>query len=166
MVNIILGLDPSTVATGWAVLALDGYNEGITASGVYEPSPGLAFDDLLMEAYTWCLGVVQVHLPDTLAIETPFFALNAKTLAMLAGLGAVLRLAARLQGMEVHTVAPSERCTALGLSGQASKEQVLHAVNALYNLNLENWNESDAVAVAAAGAQQLRAAVIAAAREE
>lgn len=30
----ILGIDPSTVATGWCVLAVDGSHEGVAARGV------------------------------------------------------------------------------------------------------------------------------------
>lgn len=152
----ILGLDPSTVATGWAVLHLAGHVETITASGVYAPKSDVAFDDLLVGAYRWLRGAIDAYTPDVLSIETPFYRLNAKTLIRLAGVGAVFRLAARRCGLEVHEVPPARRCTALGLAGNAEKSQVLYTVNAVYGLAIDDHNEADAVAVAAACALALR----------
>ena len=153
----VLGLDPSTVATGWALLAVEGRDEGVVASGVYHPPKG-SLDERLAAAYHWLNGIDVTHDPHVLAIETPFFKLNARTLAVLAGLGAAFRLAATLAGMRVVEITPAGRCTGIGLAGNASKSQVLYTVNAIYGLNLTDHNEADAVAIAAAAAVKLREA--------
>lgn len=151
----VLGLDPSTVATGWALLCDDGQGEGLAASGVYAPLHS-GLDAIMMESFHWLQGVVEVHDPTLLAIETPFFKVNARTMHVLSSLGAAFRVSATLAGLEVVEVAPAARCTALGLPGNASKCQVLYTVNAVYGLNLSDHNEADAVAIAAAAALRLR----------
>jgi crossover junction endodeoxyribonuclease RuvC len=158
----ILGLDPSTVASGWALLMVDGNEEGVTAGGVYRCHhiPKSDVDRRLLDAHRWLRGVMDVHSPALLAIETPFFKLNAQTLIGLAQIGAAFRLAATMARIPVLEVPPATRCTALGLAGNASKSQVLATVNAIYNLHLADHNEADAVAVAAAGALQWRSRLI------
>ena len=151
----ILALDPSTVATGWAVLDTYGRQEGVSASGVYHPPKGTV-DERLLAAFNWCAGAIDVHEPQVVAVETPFFKLNARTLTVLASLGAAFRLAAVMVDLPVVEVQPAKRGPALGLAGNATKEQILYVVNAVYNLNLTDHNESDAVAVAAAAALKLR----------
>jgi len=151
----ILGIDPSTVATGWCVLAVDGSHEGVAAGGVYTPPKGDA-DARLLDAFRWLRGAVEIHGPDVVAIETPFYRMNARTLVTLAQLGAAFRLAATIEGLPVEPVAPAERCTALGLAGNVDKRQVLYTVNAVYNLSLTDHNEADAVAIAAAAALRRR----------
>lgn len=147
----ILGLDPSTVATGWCLLHVDGHGEGVIASGVWHPRCRDT-DRRLAAAFRWMRGAMDVHEPAAVAIETPFYRMNAKTLITLAMLAGALRTAAALEGLPVVEIAPAARCTAVGLAGNASKAQVLATVNAVYNLNLTNHNEADAVAVAAAAA--------------
>jgi len=152
----ILGLDPSTVATGWALLDVDDDGgECVLETGTYAPPHG-DLDEMLLAAYGWCQDMMSDCQPDILAIETPFYKLNARTLSTLAALGGVLRLAATQAGLRVIAVAPSQRCTALGLPGNATKQQVLYTVNAIYGLNLDDHNQADAVAIAAAAALRLR----------
>lgn len=153
---LILGLDPSTVATGWSLLYTDGVDESVIASGVFQPPSEGSFEELLLSAFYWLRGVVEAHGPEVLAIETPFFKLNAKTLTTLAQVGAAFRLAAAIEELSVVPVAPSARCTAIGLAGNASKQQVLYTVNAIYDLALTSTDEADAVAIAAAGALRFR----------
>lgn len=157
MDNRILGLDPSTVATGWAILDVQDRDEGVTASGIYHPE-GSSLDARLLDAFHWTRGTLEMHEPTMLAIETTFFKMNAQTLISLASIGAAFRLAATAAGIPVVEVAPAQRCKALGLAGNAAKNQVLYTVNAVYNLTLSDHNEADAVAVAAAAALKLREA--------
>lgn len=153
---VIIGLDPSTVATGWAVIAMEGGRESLIASGIYEPIKG-SLDDKLLEAFYWLTGLGEVYEDVThLAIETPFFKLNARTMHVLSSLGAAFRLAATKAGIPVIEIAPAERGPAVGQGGNASKDQVRYMVNAIYNRQLVDHNESDAIAIAAAAGIKLR----------
>lgn len=151
----ILGLDPSLQATGRAILEVNGHEETTGAVGVFQPR-GADLDAKLLAAFEWMTEVIEQFKPDVVAIETPFFKLNANTLATLAALGAVYRLAATRAGLRVIEVPPAKRCLAVGMPGNADKPQVCAAVNAIYSLDLTDYNISDAVAVAAAGALQIR----------
>lgn len=155
----ILGLDPSTVATGWAVLdVLDG-QETIAGCGAWAP-PGRDLDQKLASAHNWLHDLIDRYGPSVLGIETPFFKLNAQTMHTLSSLGAAFRLAATLRAVRVVAVTPAGRCTAIGLGGNAEKLQVLYTVNAIFGLELTNHNISDAVAIAAAAALKLREEIL------
>lgn len=151
----VLGIDPSTVGTGRALLVADGGRETVTDVGVYAPR-GEDLNARLLSAYEWLQQILAAQAPDVVALETPFFKLNAQTLITLASLGAAYRLAAVRAGLRVLEIQPARRCTAIGLAGNASKSQVLYTVNAIYNLALTDHNMADAVAIAAAGALALR----------
>ena len=151
----ILGIDPSTKATGRAILEMTGREETIGELGVFQPR-GANLDEKLLAAYEWMQQVIEQERPDVVAIETPFFKLNASTLATLAALGAVYSLAATRAGLPVVEVPPAKRCLAVGMLGNASKQQLLYTVNAIYGLDLTDHNVGDAVAIAAAAALQIR----------
>jgi len=151
----VLGIDPSTVGTGRALLVAEGSRETVETLGVFAP-PGANLDEKLDAAFDWMVEVIAFTKPDALAIETPFFKLNAQTMFTLASLGAVYRLAATRAGLPVIEIPPAKRCVAVGLAGNASKDQVRYTVNAVYGLDLTDHNMADAVAIAAAGALQLR----------
>lgn len=155
----ILGLDPSTVAAGWAVLDILDGQETVAASGVWKPS-GVDLDQKLVSAHNWLHGLIDRYGPSVLGIETPFFKLNAQTMHTLSSLGAAFRLAATLRAVRVVAVTPAGRCTAIGLGGNAEKLQVLYTVNAIFGLELTNHNISDAVAIAAAAALKLREEIL------
>ena len=151
----ILGIDPSTQATGRAILEVRGREETVGEVGVYKPA-GASLDEKLLAAFEWMAQVIEQLKPDVVAIETPFFKLNANTLFKLASLGAVYRLAATRAGLPVVEVPPAKRCLAVGMPGNASKAQMLYTVNAVYGLTLTDHNIADSVAIAAAAALQIR----------
>jgi crossover junction endodeoxyribonuclease RuvC len=158
-VTRILGLDPSTVATGWAILDLLDGQEQIAASGVWNPT-GCDLDQKLVTAHYWLLDRIDQYAPSILGIETPFFKLNAQTMHTLSSLGAAFRLVAALRAVRIIPISPSARCTAVGLGGNADKAQVLYTVNAIFGLALTDHNQSDAIAIAAAAALKLREEVL------
>ena len=151
----ILGIDPSTQATGRAILEVAGREETVGALGVYKPR-GANLDEKLLDAYEWMQQVIEQLKPDVVAIETPFFKLNAQTMFTLASLGAAYRLAATRAGLRVIEVPPAKRCTAVGMPGNASKAQLLYTINAIYHLHLTDRNIGDSIAIAAAAALQIR----------
>lgn len=155
----IIGLDPSTVATGWAVLDIADGQETVAGCGAWAPA-GRDLDQKLASAHNWLHDLIDRYGPSVLGIETPFFKLNAQTMHTLSSLGAAFRLAATLRAVRVVAVTPAGRCTAIGLGGNAEKLQVLYAVNAIFSLDLTNHNISDAVAIAAAAALKLREEIL------
>ena len=166
---IILGLDPSTKAIGYAVLDTDG--DAVLDCGVYKPG-GRSFDWTLLHADVWLndycaegfYGLQSEHdiWKSATAIEMPVKHRNVKTTITLAQLVGVLRTAAFNWMDTIIEVIPAERLTWLGLPGnlprKMAKEQVTRLINWRYSLDLkpEDHDAADAVAVALAGWCKLR----------
>jgi len=149
--RIVIGLDPATRASGYAVMQGD----RVLTAGFYR---ALGEDRMaqLSEIYSWARFLVIKQAPNgdkpLVAVETVWHGPNAQTTIRLAEVGAVVRLAAHRAGAVVVDVSPAERCKALSLPVTAGKGDVMRAVNAIYGVELMDHNAADAVAIAAAGA--------------
>lgn len=154
--RILIGFDPATRSSGWAVLAVGG-QEVIRASGVYR-APGTDRLGRLAAIYEFVLGLVDQWAPVLVAVETVYHGPNAATTIKLAEVGAMVRLGAHHAGAAVLDVSPAERVQAIGLSGRPGKGEIVDQVNLIYPARppISDDNEADAVAIAAAGAVGLR----------
>ncbi len=154
--RIVLGLDPATRASGYAVLQ----GNRVLEAGVYVAvgKPGGAGHRIaqLAEIWRWAVGLVCQWQPAAVAVETVHHGPNAQTTIRLAEVGAAVRLAAFHAGRAVVDISPAERCQAVGAGARAGKGEILRAVNLIYGLELEDDNAADAVAIATAGAQYLQ----------
>lgn len=153
---VVIGMDPATTVSGWAVLGLGNGAEWVLKAGVFAPGADHGRLGILAELFEWAGQMVSEWRPALVAVETVYHGPNPKTTIRLAEVGAVVRLGALLCGGEVCDVAPADRCRALGLAGNASKAEVLTAVNRIYSCELTDHNAADAVAVASAGGRHLR----------
>jgi Holliday junction resolvasome RuvABC endonuclease subunit len=151
--TIYIGLDPSLAAIGWAMLEGKDYRTG----GVYVPKGNL--DEKLGGAYIWLgdwLYQCECNSRDEVivVIEMPFVGQNANTHYKLSAMSGALRAAACVRRRKIIPVAPTQRCRAVGLKGNAGKKEILARVNEIYNLDIDNFDESDAIAVALAGREE------------
>lgn len=153
--ELVLGLDPATVASGWAILAVNGADQEVRNCGTYR-APGKERLGQLASIYEWALGLVDQWAPVLVAVETVYHGPSPRTTIRLAEVGAVVRLAAHHAGAVIVDIAPSERIGAIGLGGRPDKADLIRAVNVLYRLELSDHNAADAVAIAAAGAVDLK----------
>ena len=156
--GVIVGLDPATRASGFAVVAGD----QVLSAGVYvavgKPGGGAGHRIAqLAEIFRWCSDLMIEWQPAACAVETVYHGPNARTTIRLAEVGAAVRLAAHFCGVALIDITPAERCAAVGVGGAAAKAEVLRAVNLLFGLDLADHNTGDAVAIAAAAAAVLRA---------
>ena len=144
----ILGIDPGSHATGWAVVEVQPRVRRI-ASGVVRPGRGLELPQRLLAIHDELGVVIVAHSPTVMAVEDLFNAKNARSSLVLGhARGAALLAGARAQ-LAVHEYAPAEIKRALTGNGQASKEQVRFMVMRLLALREEPaLDESDALAVA------------------
>ena len=153
--RIVIGLDPATRASGYAVME----DDRVLVASFYRARGVEACGNRVAqvaEIYSWArFLVVKWALNGArplVAVETVWFGPNAQTTLRLAEVGAVVRLAAHRAGADVVDVSPAERCKALSLPVTAGKGDVMRAVNAIYGLEVMDHNAADAVAIAAAGA--------------
>lgn len=144
---IVIGLDPSLAALGWAVLE----NGGFVDCGVYVPC-GDGLDAKLGNAHAWLRDWLYAsEMEKIIAIEMPFAGINANTHYKLSALSGALRAAVFRTGRRVIPIAPAERAKHLGLKGNASKKEIMQEVNRRFGLDITDLDESDAIAISWAG---------------
>lgn len=154
--RVVLGLDPATRASGYAVLQGDRVLEAGVYVAVGAPDSGGHRLAQLAEIWKWAVGLVCQWQPAVVAVETVHHGPNAQTTIRLAEVGAAVRLAAFHAGRAVVDVSPAGRCQAIGAPTSAAKADIVRAVNLIYSLDLKDDNAADAVAIATAGAQYLQ----------
>jgi crossover junction endodeoxyribonuclease RuvC len=144
----ILGIDPGSRVTGFAVIDSDGQRSLRIASGAIrvgeEPWP-----DRLGTIFDRVAEIVALHRPHEMAVEQLIFARDP-TAALKIGQarGAVL-CAGIKAGLKVHEYSPKSVKLAVVGTGGADKRQVQHMVRILLALPEEpGEDEADALAIA------------------
>jgi crossover junction endodeoxyribonuclease RuvC len=146
---VVLGVDPGTRRTGYAVVEVRGDRVFFLRSGAVCPAPGLPFHEKLKQIYEGLREVLSEYAPDEIAIEDVFVRSNPRVALRMGHVRGVALLAGALSGIGVAEYAPREIKQAIVGNGNASKEQVKFMVTALLRLTVEiSEDESDALAVA------------------
>ncbi len=146
---IVLGLDPGTRHTGWAVVQLDGRAERALDFGVVDLPERMEHPDRLKVIYERIAAVIEAHRPAEAAVEMPVFAGNAQALLKLGRAQAALMLVAVHHDLPVNQYTPAEVKKAVVGNGNAGKEQVAYMVRTLLGLpETPPADAADALAVA------------------
>ncbi len=145
----ILGLDPGTRHTGWAVVDCAGAVERAVAHGVIDIAGSLDHPDRLSSIYDAIRGLIDEHAPAEAAVEMPVFSGNAQSLLKLGRAQAALMLAAVHASISVSQYTPAEVKKAVVGNGNAAKEQVAYMIQTLLKLpETPASDAADAYAVA------------------
>ncbi len=160
---ILLGVDPSTVATGWGVLEGSTRGARAVASGVIRTAESAAWEDRLRLLHEGVLDVIREHEPELLVVESTFLYKNVRTALLLGQVRGVVLLAASLGGVAVREYSASEIKRAAVGTGAAQKGQVAHMMTRLLGLSAPPSHD-EADALAAAWCHMVRASVPAALR--
>jgi crossover junction endodeoxyribonuclease RuvC len=146
---IVLGVDPGTRRTGYAVVEVRGDRVFFLHSGALCPAPRLPFHEKLKLIYEGLREVLCEYAPDEIAVEDVFVKSNPRVALRMGHVRGIALLAGALSGVGVAEYAPREIKQAIVGNGNASKEQVKFMVSALLRLTVEiSEDESDALAVA------------------
>lgn len=148
---LVLGLDPSTVSTGFGLVEGDGRRAAAYVDcGCFRPPRKVSFDQRLRVLFDGVTQVIQDRKPDAIALESSFYGKDADAAAKLGEARGVLRLAANLAGLEPLLYSPAEVKKALTGNGQASKESVQYMVTQTLKMKEPptSLDASDALAVA------------------
>jgi crossover junction endodeoxyribonuclease RuvC len=144
----VLGVDPGSSATGWALVVAEGNRYRLEAHGVVRPkgdgrAPRLADLDRRLS-----LELERVA-PDCAAVESSFSGVNPKSSLGLAECrGVVLAALGRLK---IHTVSysPAQIKSAIVGHGRAEKQQIVYMVRRLLSLESDPAQDAaDAMAIA------------------
>lgn len=148
--SIVLGIDPGTRTTGFALIARQ--------MGVFTPldfgcirlPQEMPLSKRLHVIYQSLSTLIQQHRPDALAVETQYINKNVDSAMKLGMVRGIAFLAASINGIEAFEYTPSKvKQTATG-SGRASKQQVQEMLQRFLALKVppEPEDASDALAIA------------------
>lgn len=95
-------------------------------------------------------ALCELHSPDCLAIESPFYGRNAQVIFKLGRAQGAAMVAAVSKGLEVYEYAPRKAKMSICGNGAASKEQVALIVERTLGINIEAryLDATDALAIA------------------
>lgn len=144
----ILGVDPGSAATGWAVIESAGSRVTLAAAGVIRTGSGER-PVRLARLDTALSDVVARHLPDAAAVESSFSGRNPRAgLALAESRGVALAVLGKA-GVAVTSYTPAQVKSAVVGYGRAEKGQVVYMVVRLLGLEKQPAQDAaDAMAVA------------------
>lgn len=144
----ILGVDPGSRTTGFAVIDTDGRNSRRVASGTLRVGER-PWPERLGSIFDGIAAIVSEHRPQDMAVEQLIFARDP-TAALKIGQARGAALCAGLKsGVRVYEYSPKTVKLAVVGAGGADKRQVQHMVRALLTLaEVPAEDEADALAIA------------------
>ncbi len=131
----VLGIDPGTAATGFAVLERRGskmvplWYDCLRTTAATPPAERLA------TIHTACVSVIRQFEPHAAAIEGLFFGVNAQSALQVGQARGVLVLACHLAGVDVHEYSPAVVKQSVTGYGQADKHQVQRMVQTMLGMS-------------------------------
>lgn len=133
---LVLGIDPGTAITGYGLVrqAMDGSLEQVE-HGVIRTAANTPQPQRLVELYTEIKQVIDLHRPDTSAVEKLFFTRNVKTGITVGQARGVVLLALAQANLSIAEYSPNEIKLAVSGYGNADKRQVQEMVRLLLNLD-------------------------------
>ncbi len=120
----ILGIDPGTVALGFAVVEIHPRYQRMLEIGTMHLHKLGEHPDRLAAIYKRVTQVIGTHSPKVMAIEAPFFGKNPQSMLKLGRAQGVCMAAAIAQGLTVEEYSPRRIKQSIAGNGNASKEQV------------------------------------------
>ena len=129
----VLGIDPGSRATGWALVVADGNRYRLEASGVVRPHGGDR-EHRLADLYRAMTEVVAACVPDCAAVESSFSGRNPKSGLALAEARGVILAVLGCNDFAITSYTPAEIKSAVVGNGRAEKQQVIYMVEKLLKL--------------------------------
>ncbi|MCU0663827.1 MAG: crossover junction endodeoxyribonuclease RuvC [Myxococcota bacterium] len=146
---IVLGVDPGTIRTGWAVVRRDGSRLLRLGSGTLRTDEKSPMEQRLLTVAEGLEQVVTLYGPNQAAVEDIFFSHNARSALKLGQVrGAILVTMAR-RGLGVASYPPALVKRSIVGTGRADKNQVSRIVQAILSFSGPlTEDEGDALAIA------------------
>jgi crossover junction endodeoxyribonuclease RuvC len=149
--DVVLGIDPGTAVTGYGVVQRDSRGHAqLVECGVIRTKADQPLHDRLRDIHNGVRELIARHRPDTLAVESIFYARNVRTTVVLGHARGVILLAGAQDGITIDERSPAEIKKAITGRGAATKEQVQFMVTQLLRLKSPPQPADAADGVAAA----------------
>jgi len=148
---LVLGVDPGTATTGYALVAEDQAGQlQLVRYGVFRTPADMPMPERLQSIHRQMMDLIRQTAPDAVAVEELFFKRNVTTALTVGQARGVVLLAAAQAGLTVHEYKPAEVKQALVGYGSASKQQVQEMLRIMLELSAipSPDDAADAIAVA------------------
>ncbi|HEY3151826.1 MAG TPA: crossover junction endodeoxyribonuclease RuvC [Candidatus Binatia bacterium] len=129
--EIILGIDPGSIVTGWGLIEIEGNRLCHVAHGTIGVSAALGQAARLSQIYLGIHDIVQQYQPAAVSLEKVFFSRNVQSALKLGQARGMALLAAAQNQIDVSEYSAAEIKVAVVGYGRATKEQVQRMVTAL-----------------------------------
>lgn len=131
----ILGIDPGTAVTGYGVVEPSNRGAGdLIECGVIRTNPRRELWHRLDALHDGVVQLIDKHHPDTMALESVFYAKNVRTTVVLAHARGVILLAGARAGLAIVEFPPATVKKVVSGAGGATKSEVAYMVQRLLNL--------------------------------
>ncbi len=145
----ILGIDPGSRITGYGIIEADGGSLAFVSCGVVKTTKNYPFAVRINEIFDGINEVVQLHRPESAAVEDVFLSNNPRTAIKLGQARGAAIVAVMQNGLSVSDYSPRQVKQAVAGHGHAEKQQVQHMVRLLLALKgSPSSDAADALAVA------------------
>jgi crossover junction endodeoxyribonuclease RuvC len=146
----VLGIDPGTATTGYAVVEETEGRLNLIAIGVVTTPAKTPLPSRLQQIYGELRDIVASHEPEASAVEELFFSRNVRTAMSVGQARGVTLLALADAGLSIAEYTPMQIKQAVTGYGNAGKQQVQEMVRMLLNLDAvpRPDDAADAAAVA------------------
>ena len=146
----IFGIDPGSERTGYGCIETHGSRHRLITCGAISSHASTAFPDRLLAIHRRLSALIAECRPDSVAVESLFFATNVRSALKLGHARGVAMLAAVEAGVPVFEYTPAEIKRAVVGYGRADKLQVQQMVKLVLGLASvpSPHDAADALAVA------------------
>src|SRR3989338_3624396 len=146
---IILGIDPGTATTGWAVVAKGTREIKLLSYGVITTGKDEESAQRLKKIYEEVIKIIKKYRIEEVSLEMIFFNTNAKTALDVGQASGVMKLAADKSKIPIFEYTPLQVKMALTGYGRAEKSQIGKMVQQTFKLKSvpKPDDAADAVAI-------------------
>ncbi len=131
---IILGIDPGTLITGYALIKTLGRLYQLIDYGCIKPPSTFKLSDRYLIIFDALEQLIDHHQPTELSVETQFVQKNVQSALKLGMARGIALVAAKKKGLRVFEYSPTEAKKAVVGNGKASKFQVQSMVKQILSL--------------------------------
>ncbi len=146
----VLGIDPGTITMGYGVVESRDDEIALISYGALVSPERSPIGERLSYLYHELLEIIHSHQPESVAVEQPFMAKNARSALAIGRAQAIALLAAANKGIPTFEYTPAQIKQRVANYGASSKEQIQEMVKLQLGLaEVPQPNDAaDALAVA------------------
>jgi crossover junction endodeoxyribonuclease RuvC len=123
--QVVMGIDPGTVATGYGVVRREaGGRATLLECGVIRPTSGAPLPERILQIFQGIEEILERLEPGTASVESVFQGKNARSALVLGHARGAILVACARRGLEIAEYTPVEIKKAVVGHGSATKAQV------------------------------------------